>query len=320
MAQPSSRKVVKLECTAHTNTWANQRRKRRQRQRHKLKTQDNTGSDIVPQDAVPDKESARVVGSGSDVQCKLMDLECGQGIENRNESKGQSDGGCPMQSAVANECLGQTAVADKATNVDADSTLHSGTTNIAVATGTNNLNSSSKCHPDISSESNPGSSVRTVNSNSSGNDGGAIHQSSSTQEWSSSMPRSVISDSQLKPTGNQEKAVTETCESMQDIESNLKSMSEKLDQDTQNASAPRENRHEMQVTSVLGSDTKPQVDISEGAQTSSFEAKDKEPLFKCSLVVKFVDDKIVVEMSFLDGSSREAMHQVGQYIKNQFAK
>ena len=250
-----------------------------------------------------EKASASVTGSGSAVQCQ--DLECGQGTENRVESKGQSDGECPMQ----------TDVTDKAT------------TNIA---GANSLNSSSKDNPDLGSDSNPGSSFQISNSSSSGNDGGAVHQSSRTQECS---PRSVISESQLKPTDNQVKAVPETCEkdrattavaeSMPDIDSDLKSMPKEQDQYTQNTSAPstQENRHEIQGASVSCSDTEPRVDISEVAQTTSFEAKDNmDMLFKCTLIVKFVDDKISVEMSFLDGSSREAMHQVGQYIKNQFVK
>ena len=267
-----------------------------------------------------EKASASVAGSGSYVQCKHLDLE--QGTENIVESKGQSDGKFPMQ----------TTVADEATNVSADNRLYSvsGTTVIAGVTSTNSLNSSAKGNPDLGSDSNPGSSFHISNSNSSGNDGGSVHQSSRTQECS---PRSVISESQLRPTDNQVKAVPETCEkdrattavaeSMPDIESDLKSMSKKQDQYTQNTSAPstQENRHEIQGASVSGSDTKPRVDINEVAQTTSFEAKDNmDMLFKCALIVKFVNDTISVEMSFLDGSSREAMHQVGQYIKNQFVK
>ncbi|XP_038055950.1 RNA N6-adenosine-methyltransferase mettl16-like [Patiria miniata] len=45
-----------------------------------------------------------------------------------------------------------------------------------------------------------------------------------------------------------------------------------------------------------------------------------ECLFKCMLTVKITDGKVVVELSWTEGRSREALHQVGQYIKNHLNK
>ncbi|XP_022096302.1 methyltransferase-like protein 16 [Acanthaster planci] len=48
--------------------------------------------------------------------------------------------------------------------------------------------------------------------------------------------------------------------------------------------------------------------------------QEAEFLFKCLLIVRVSEGKVVVEMSWMEGQTRESMHQVGQFIKNQFNK
>lgn len=61
----------------------------------------------------------------------------------------------------------------------------------------------------------------------------------------------------------------------------------------------------------------PGMQASTSAQLST--SKSEEALFQCSLLVTAIEgSKINIEMSWLDGTSKEAMHQVGQYIRNKF--
>ena len=57
-------------------------------------------------------------------------------------------------------------------------------------------------------------------------------------------------------------------------------------------------------------------------QLSSSEGSSQEAefIFKCMLMIKVVDGKVVMEMSWMEGKTRESMHQVGQYVKNRLNK
>ncbi|XP_071944502.1 RNA N(6)-adenosine-methyltransferase mettl16-like [Antedon mediterranea] len=58
----------------------------------------------------------------------------------------------------------------------------------------------------------------------------------------------------------------------------------------------------------------------EGAAVGQSNADKMDFLFKCVLAIKMEDGNILVELSWIDGKSREFMHQFGQYLKNFFKR
>lgn len=60
---------------------------------------------------------------------------------------------------------------------------------------------------------------------------------------------------------------------------------------------------------------------SELMQGSEIASKDEECILKCNLSVKLIEDeKVAIEMAWIDGTCRESMNQVLQYFKNQLQK
>ncbi|XP_033626955.1 RNA N6-adenosine-methyltransferase mettl16-like [Asterias rubens] len=73
----------------------------------------------------------------------------------------------------------------------------------------------------------------------------------------------------------------------------------------------------LDISSPGGENAKGTVALLSSSEGSSQEAGF---VFKCLLSIRLADGSVVVEMSWTEGKTRESMHQVGQYMKNQFNK
>ncbi|XP_072048022.1 RNA N(6)-adenosine-methyltransferase mettl16-like [Amphiura filiformis] len=305
--QPSSRKSIKLECTAVTNTWANQRRKRRQRHKEQVATATtSTMAEGKVKSNVRNAPSSAVPAGAV------------------------SDSGSPAQST--SQLKGQVTTSSTMSEGEVDLNVRSEPTSAvserAVLDGVSKVQS-------MSQEMRPGQDVKDLPQSKPGDSEVLIKSEQTPKDISSSSitkdhhmtgedlqttPFETKSDdnsgiNRLEQNQNDFPLSSATKEHPE-IGSCLPSTSVEAKGDT----SCEENQSEQYPKDMPAAATDNQ-ESGEGLQKKSIESKDgSEPLFKCTLFVKIVDEKVVVEMSWLDGSSRESMHQVGQYIKNQFAK